>query len=378
MRENEANHPTANEAALLISCLRGEPLNVPQALEQYLDWHVFLELAEAHGVLLLLDQVFRERNIQIPGFFAASVQKHLNVAARFAVELEELLKQFAKEGIEVLPLKGPVLAEALYGNVTMRSCDDLDLLVRREDFSRAGDLLCNIGFNARTAGDDYHRKFVREGVLVELHYGVASPRSFPFDLDGVWNRARREKFRGQPMRVMSDGDLVLFLCLHGLKHGFSRLIWISDLAHALKSMRDCSAQELAKQAQQQGLEQALLIGCQIVHEVLPQQLPSEVEAILAEPSQATERARHAVMRLFSEGTGATNDPEIWSLYLQTEEGARQRWRRRFTFFVPTAGDYAWAERHRIYRGLMPAIRPFRLLHKYGASRACRILFPPPV
>jgi hypothetical protein len=260
----------------------------------------------------------------------------------------------------------------------MRSCDDLDLLVRREDFSRAGDLLNDLGFAARTPGDDYHRKFLREGLLVELHYGVASPRSFPFDLDGVWNRARSEQFRGQPVRVMSDGDLVLFLCLHGLKHGFSRLIWISDLACALKSMRNDSAQELAKHAQGQGLEQALLIGCQIIREVLPQQLPSEMEAVLTESPQAAERARHAVERLFSEGTGANNDPEIWGLYLQTEGSARQRWRRRLSFLMPTAGDYAWAERHRIYRGLMPALRPFRLLHKYGASRAWRILFPPPV
>jgi Uncharacterised nucleotidyltransferase len=374
MRENEAKHQTANEAALLISCLRGQPFTVLQDL----GWQVLLELAEAHGVLLLLDQAFRERHVQTPDFFATAVRKHLDVVARFAAELEELLKQLAKEGIEVLPLKGPVLAEALYGNVTMRSCDDLDLLVRREDFPRAGQLLLDLGFAARTAGDDYHRKFLREGVLVELHYGVASPRSFPFDLDGVWDRARSEQFRDQPMRVMSDGDLVLFLCLHGLKHGFSRLIWISDLARALESVRNDGAQELAKHAQRQGLEQALLIGCQIVREVLPQQLPSEMEALLTESPQAAERARHAVKRLFSEGTGANNDPEIWGLYLQTEGSARQRWRRRLSFLMPTAGDYAWAERHRIYRGLMPAIRPFRLLHKYGASRAWRILFPPPV
>ena len=374
MHENEANHQTANEAALLISCLRGQPFTVLQDL----GWQVLLELAEAHGVLLLLDQAFRERHVHTPDFFATAVRKHLDVVARFAAELEELLKQLAKEGIEVLPLKGPVLAEALYGNVTMRSCDDLDLLVRREDFPRAGQLLLDLGFATRTAGDDYHRKFLREGVLVELHYGVASPRSFPFDLDGVWDRARSEQFRDQPMRVMSDGDLVLFLCLHGLKHGFSRLIWISDLARALESVRNDGAQELAKHAQRQGLEQALLIGCQIVREVLPQQLPSEMEALLTESPQAAERARHAVKRLFSEGTGANNDPEIWGLYLQTEGSARQRWRRRLSFLMPTAGDYAWAERHRIYRGLMPAIRPFRLLHKYGASRAWRILFPPPV
>ena len=53
--------------------------------------------------------------------------------------------QFAERNIEVLPLKGPVLAEALYGDVTMRAYNDLDLLVRRENFHRAEVLLLDRG-----------------------------------------------------------------------------------------------------------------------------------------------------------------------------------------------------------------------------------------
>jgi hypothetical protein len=42
---------------------------------------------------------------------------------------------------------------------------------------------------------------------VELHFGIASPRYFPFDLDGVWRRSREGSFQGMPMRFLCDDDL---------------------------------------------------------------------------------------------------------------------------------------------------------------------------
>lgn len=371
MPETEAQCQTTGEASLLITCLRGLPYVVPHDT----DWQALLGLAAPHGVLLLVHQSFLEKNIEIPGFFATAVREQSNAAKMIAAELECLLKQFAERAIDVLPLKGPALAETLYGDVTMRSCNDLDLLVRREDFERAEVLLSDMGFIARATAGDYHRKFLREGVMVELHFGVGPPRSLPFDLNGAWSRAGRGRFRGMPMRVMSDDDLVLFLCLHGLKHGFSRLIWILDIGRALGKAQHCSPEELAQSARRQGLEQALLIGCELVRETLPRQLPQGMDAVVAASPKAAERARLAVARLFA-GAGATNDLEIWCSSLQTDWSARRRWRRRLGFFAPTITDYAWAERHRIYRGLAPILRPFRVLQKYGPSKVWRFLFPP--
>jgi len=368
-----------NEAGLLITCLRGLPFDPPRDM----DWQALLELASAHGVLLLVYHLFIETNVEMPSFFTAAVQKSRDAAEMYAAELESLLKQFAERGIEVLPLKGPVLAGALYGDVTMRSYNDLDLLVPRGNFRCAEVLLLDIGFVARPGDEEYHGRFLREGVMVELHFGFGTPPffpadSFPFDANAVWSRARSETFRGLPIRVMSDDDLVLFLCLHGLKHGFSRLIWIMDIARALGRMRHCSAEELAQSARRQGLELALLIGCEMVRETLPQRLPRGIEGIVAATPEMAAKVRHAIAGLFSEGAETSPDPEIgiWGFYLQTEGSLRRRWDHRLSFFAPTAEDYAWAKRHRIYRGLAPVLRPYRLLRKYGPSIVWRTLFPP--
>jgi len=368
MGQVELSRHTVDDAALLLACLRGLPITVPRDA----DWEGLLGLASTHGVLPLVHQSLLAQGIEEPDFFAAAVQESVDAAETFAAELESLLEQFAGQKIDLFPLKGPVLAETLYGSVTLRSCSDLDLLVRPEDFQRAELLLFQIGFTAQPV-DDYHRRFIRDGISVELHYGIAPLRYFPFDLAGIWARARRGEFRGHPIFIMSAGDLVLFLCLHGMKHGFSRLIWILDVARALARVPDVGYKELAFRARQQGVEPWLLIGCEMVREVFPQQLPREMDALIAQSPQTAARARGAAAQLFAD---PVNDYTIRSLYLQTERSARWRWRRRFGYFAPTGKDHAWAERHRIYRGIVPVLRPFRLWQKYGPSRVWRTLFPP--
>jgi len=373
MLENEPHPQTVDEATLLVNCLRGLPLFATENV----NWQSLLELAETHRVLPLVHQLLIEKEIEIPEFFHAATREQKTHTERLAVELESLLRQFAARDIDVIPLKGPVLAEALYGNTLLRPCDDLDLLVRRQDFERAETLLLALGFVANTEADNYHRKFFRDGVLVELHFNVMQPSSFPFDLDGLWSRAGRGRFREAPVSIMSDSDLVLFVCLHGLKHWFCRLLWIQDLANALRTMR-CKPAELVQNARKQRLDQALFIGCEMAREILPQQLPKEMEAAMAEFPGTAERARRILARMLEEHPRTNGEPEIWGLYLQIESTAQQRWLRRWSLFKPTQGDHAWAERHRIYPALTPLFRPFRLLRKYGPSRVWRILFPPTI
>ena len=113
MPENESPRHSIVEAALLITCLRGLPFVIPHDT----DWQVLLELASENGVLLLIDHSLLEKGAETPRFFATAVRESRDVAELFAAELENLLGKFAERGIDTLPLKGPVLAEVLYGDV---------------------------------------------------------------------------------------------------------------------------------------------------------------------------------------------------------------------------------------------------------------------
>lgn len=366
----EATHPLAIEAALLILCLRRVKLDIPTEI----DWAALQHLAEENGVLIPLHHRLTELNADVPGSFQQAVSAVRAAAEGMAAELESLLKAFREFGIEVLPLKGPVLGMALYGDAAMRQANDLDLLVRRGDFPCAEALLLSLGFAGLGAAGDHDRRFVRGEFLVELHFELASPRFFPFDVEGIWSRSHASNFRGIPVRAMSSNDQILYLCAHGLKHGFSRLIWTLDVARALRGWSRKEYRELVRHAQIHGLLAWLLIGGEVVRAVFPEQLPEGYEIATAQFDAAIKRARRAAHRLFPE------EPELEpfdyrTLYLQAEANPLRRWRYRLRYLAPTQTDEVWARQHRINPRLMFLLRPFRLIEKFGPGRVWRILFP---
>jgi Uncharacterised nucleotidyltransferase len=365
-------HEPADEAALLITCLRGLPYLVPEDM----DWKALLDLARENGVLLIVQQSLFAMGADIPDFFQEAAWECRAFAEWLADELEGLLRDLQDLRVEVLPLKGPALSLALYGDVALRSSNDLDLLVRRGDFPRCEALLLDRGFTALGLKSEHDRRFVRGELLVELHFELASPRDFPFDIDSIWSRSLPGDFRGHPVRAMSGADLVLYLCSHGLKHGFSRLIWIMDVARALRGWPRSAYEDWMRQAQRQCLLPCLLIGCEVVRTMFPQRMPEAMDAAaaIAASPKAVVCARRAVARLFSENREVVVN-DYRGLYLQAEPNAFKRWRYRFRYLRPTSSDNQWARSHRIGSGLMIVLRPFRLLRKYGLRRALRIAFP---
>lgn len=148
--------------------------------------------------------------------------------------LKSTLAEFDGPKIPVISLKGPWLAQRLYGDTSLRSCVDLDLLVRRDDVAGAEEVLSKIGFVAAGWRDDYQRPWRREGLTVELHHDVENPLAFDFDVEAAWDRAQRAQFEGVPAWLLAPTDELLFLCLHGVRHRFERLSHILDLTFAFQ------------------------------------------------------------------------------------------------------------------------------------------------
>src|SRR5688572_24047075 len=103
-------------------------------LHQDLGWQRLIQTAGIHGVLPLL---YRSLSRNAPGLvpkailerlrenFRSNVQRNLFLTA----ELLKLLDLFAAHRIDAVPFKGPVLAAAVYKDLSLRQFSDLDVLV---------------------------------------------------------------------------------------------------------------------------------------------------------------------------------------------------------------------------------------------------------
>ncbi len=154
-------------------------------------------------------------------------------------QLRDILATCEQQGIACVPIRGPVLAEHLYGNGSTRQMDDLDFLVHREDLTALKDILQHLGYTNHEHRPgfletfSYSLEFVHpnHGFLVEPHWTLAYP---PFigvaAMEPVWTRVRRQQWAGGNTWALSNEDLLLHLCLHLHHKGRQApLLWFYEL-----------------------------------------------------------------------------------------------------------------------------------------------------
>ncbi len=248
---------------LLLALLRNQHPVAPT--EQ--DWRTSLALAEAEGVL----SWFTHLALAVPhpsaiGESLLKAQRDAQVHAfLYTAELTTLLRDFAAAHIPVLLLKGPSLAERLYGSPALRTSRDLDLLVPPEHFAPAQSLLHSLGFTPNYPPDDYHQSLRRSTTTVELHYDVENPLTFSFHTASAWQQAVPATFHGQPAHLFAPADELLYLCLHGTRHRFDRVSHVLDIALALQHF----GQPAGLRSQAAAMANILSLGVNLARQLSP-------------------------------------------------------------------------------------------------------------
>ena len=220
-------------------------------------------------------------------------------------KLVEVIKLFRSSGISCLPFKGPTLAVRAYRSVALRQFVDLDILVQPKDFRKASRILSSNGFRAINAARGLGRflplanqrkdiGFVGENdhnVRIELHWKL-SDRYFamPLDLEKLWARLQPLHIGGIEVQTLSFVDLLVYLCLHGARHGFERLGWICDIRELIDAEKNVDWKAVKKHAKDHGCERAVEFALHLTDELFGK---NSVSAYFAE-SQLNDEHRSAI------------------------------------------------------------------------------------
>lgn len=254
--------------SLLLELLRGHPLD---PIVTAVEWDCGIALAQEHRILPFLAGTSLQSGRSLPPEINARLIQSHREAQQYSFlqssELQQLLQAFAASSIPVLPLKGPSLAQRIYGDASLRISCDHDLLVHREDFARASLLLRTLDFAPDAMPDDYHQKWSRGGTVVELHFDVENPLAIDFDVTSAWINARQANFRGQPIWQLAPHDELRYLCLHGVRHRFARLSFLLDIALASKQLEPPRDLQRPTPARLDQASSIMVLGCAIARKL---------------------------------------------------------------------------------------------------------------
>jgi hypothetical protein len=321
-------------------------------------WARLLEAAEFHGLTPLLYQCSRGTSEPVPcdvadalaAAYLASAKRGLAQAAW----LSETVAVFGAAGIPMIALKGPALAQILYPDPALRPSSDLDVLVHPSDLQRTLHVLAGEGYVppphlARFPA----RILVRldceltlqhpRRASIDLHWDTA-PADYPFRIDAglLWHARDSVQVAGRSVPVLRRECLLLYLATHAAKHGWWRLLWLSDIARVLEAPLDWTA--ATRLAAESGCARVVRVALLLAHDLLGAPVPADVmlEARADAPvsrvaAEVSERLRRLPPRELSSvqltafnarlATGLSAKARHWAaLAITPQEADLVRWR----------------------------------------------------
>ena len=383
------------ESSVLLLCARrrvnpSEAARLQCLLEQQLDWRFILYAASRHGLLALL--LSNLKGAACLDRVPASVAQKLQAAVREAAgrtlgltgELIRILRMFSTAGLSAIPCKGPALAMAAYGDISLRSFFDLDILVRAEDLDRARRLLAQLGyrpslvFSARQERDYLKNECAlqlrheQQGHVVELHWRLTERNaSVDLPVGEFWQRARRLPLAGLPVLTLCPEDQILYLSVHGAKHRWERIEWIASLAELIRANPDLNWPAVFEAAESRRIGRLLNLSLHLAQSVLGAPLPEAAIQRLDQDPGVAALSHWVTAGLFDTSRNETHYQQRAARYWFMLR-SREHWADRFRIVTysairpPHPSSPEWIDSPSRLAFLNHIFRPVRLLSEYGA------------
>lgn len=378
------------DADLLLTCARarvkGVPPVLPPALRDAASWQRAFALAAAHGVLpLVASMLLGAKGLEIPAAILTWARERLDENVQrtlvLSLELHRVRAGLSATGIRSIALKGPALAARVYGAPYLRRCRDLDLLVEPGLLWRAHEVVQALGYHpfdpVSRLEMSAQRGFLAQAqqveyghealdVALDLQCRIAPAFVAAPQFDGLWTRRTLFELPGGTVDVLGETDLLLSLCLHGLRHGWERFQWVVDVALAANQVPPGNWSVIEKEARRWRAHRALTLGLGLASATTGFPIdPPECSWVGAD-RRTTRLAARARAALFS---GATRWARAW-MNFRMQVRAQDRASGQFAYLAavittPSAADWiAWR--------LPPAwawaylwLRPLRLVADYA-------------
>jgi Uncharacterised nucleotidyltransferase len=388
----ESGRRPAPEMQLVLACARAQ-LNpaaageIVSAAGQPLDWPKAIHLASGHGLSPTLScQVQQHATARVPETirlclierFRAQTIRNFDLTR----ELLEALSVLEKSGVGALAFKGPVLAQQLYGHLSLREFLDLDILVTPTHASTVIALLSAKGFEPQfiltrqqfarfqTMRSQIGLYHPAKNVLVEVHWALLSPGyTFSPAAQIPWESIQSVSIAGRSIKTFSHETQLLFACVHQAKHNWSRLGWLMDLAALIRQSPAMDWQQIQKRAGSFGTGRMIRVSLRLVQLLFQVTLPATIADWVTDDACSNKIAERIFKRLLLTDTTADQPTPLDPLFLASMESLVDRAFYWFdTMLRPTPLEWTLLPLPDSLYALYYPIRVGRLVCKHTAGR----------
>ena len=383
------------EITLLLLCARIHlsPLESDRLLALVgspLDWDYLLRLATRHRLRSLLYWHLNQICPQgVPEKTLSDLRTQFQQTATrnlfMSWQLLDLLDAFKADGIDSIPFKGPALATSLYKNVALRPFDDLDILFRKADVPRVKEILVRRGYHplleltdpqeASYLDSNCELCYAQEGgkVYVEVHWGIAEEYfSAPFEPQQWWDRSCSQVLGDREVNSLSPEDLLLYLCVHGAKHCWNRLLWLTDVYELIHASPALHYDQIFERAVGMHATRMLILGLTLSRDLLGAVLPGPVEDRLGRDPAIPSLVAQIRQDLCSDRQGPYDMVSVSRFRLRARERLIDRLRYCFKLATnPTPNDWEWVPLSRALFPLYYVLRPLRIVIQGGLGSIVR-------
>ena len=249
--------------------------------------------------------------------------------------MAEISAGLGAANVRHLSVKGPVLAQQIYGDVGARDSKDLDFLVDPDKIAAATATLEALGYSESVIPDaasgpdvaNKHRTFTGHDTEIELHTRLLDVEALlPLSFEAIWSRHETVMLGTVAVPALSIVDTMLYLCAHGAHHLWFRLKWLEDIARiATMPARPGIAEAAVARAGEAGAEVLVTSALALIDEVL------HVRGAGAAPISGADQdiVRLSIKALEAPADYASAPPLRWILWkLPVQFRLSRNWRYR--------------------------------------------------
>ena len=362
-----------------------QQIGLRRLLKQPLDWDYLITTAANHGLIPLLHKHLHSTDADLVPIGVRSrlklqsVSNAQNVLHLLGKQLK-LYRLLKDNKITVAIFKGSLLAQMAYGEVSLRQAGDIDVLISPSHLDRAKSLLESLGYQMMPSltqaqlsshvRSHCEIQFIRDDwfTVVDLHWALA-PKSFTFKLetDDVLARLQPLTIADTQIETLAIEDLVLYQSMHGAKHLWRRIEWISSLGELLRSAESIAWDIVVERASKAHATRMLALGLRLAESVSGVVIPNEVLAAVDADQSMKRMAHKTLTQIFAiSGPAESTETNVYNLKIMDRKRDALISALR-AIFIPTLTDWTALNLPSSLHPLYYAYRPLRLSKVYSTS-----------